>query len=63
MAPEGQPAVEPTPDLCGTAVAGSVLLASVRGDPARQSARLLRFLDSGRDIAAGGPGRITHPDE
>ena len=63
MAPEGQPAVEPTPDLCGTAVAGSVLLASVRGDPARQPARLLRFLDSGRDIAAGGPGRITHPDE
>ncbi len=63
MAPEGQPAVEPTPDLCGSAIAGSVLLASVRGDTARQAGRLLRFLDSGRDIAAGGPGRITQPDD
>lgn len=63
MAPEGQPVVEPGPDLLGTAIAGSVLLASVRSDPARQPARLRRFLDSARDIAAGGPGRIAQPDD
>lgn len=63
MAPEGQPAVEPAPGLLGTAVAGSVLLASVRAHPERQPNRLRRFLDSARDIAAGGPGRIAQPDD
>lgn len=63
MSPEGQPVVEPSPDLLGTAIAGAVLLASVRGEPIRQTGRLRRFLDSARDIAAGGPGRITQPDD
>lgn len=62
MAPEGQAAVPPAPHLCGTAVAGSVVLAAVRGDPLRQPARLKRFLESGRGVAAGGPGRLP-PEE
>ena len=62
MAPEGQAAVPPPPHLCGTAVAGSVVLAAVRGDPLRQPGRLKRFLESGRNIAAGGPGRLP-PEE
>lgn len=62
MAPEGQASVPPAPHLCGTAVAGAVVLAAVRGDPLRQPARLKRFLESGRNIAAGGPGRLP-PEE
>lgn len=62
MAPEGQPAVPPAPHLTGTAVAGAVALAAVRGDPTRQSARLKRFLESARNIAAGGPGRLPHEE-
>ena len=58
MAPEGQPAVPPAPHLAQTAVAGAIALASVRGDPRRQASRLKRFLESGRNIAAGGPGRL-----
>ena len=58
MAPEGQPAVPPAPHLSGTAVAGSVALAAVRGDVARRDARLHQFLESGRNIATGGPGRL-----
>lgn len=58
MAPEGQPAVPPAPHLAGTAAAGGIALASVRGDPRRQANRLKRFLESGRNIAAGGPGRL-----
>ena len=58
MAPEGQTAVPPPPHLCGTAVAGAIMLSSVRGDPAHNSHRLKRFLESGRNIAAGGPGRL-----
>ncbi len=62
MAPEGQPAVPPGPHLAGTAVAGAVALAAARGDPTRQPARLKRFLESARNIAAGGPGRLP-PEE
>ncbi|HEX3400061.1 MAG TPA: hypothetical protein VHT74_07030 [Acetobacteraceae bacterium] len=58
MAPEGQPAVPPAPHLAGAAVAGAVALAAIRGDVTRQQARLRRFLESGRNIAAGGPGRL-----
>ena len=58
MSPEGQPAVPPAPHLAGTAAAGAVALASVRGEVTRRDARLHRFLESGRDIAAGGPGRL-----
>jgi hypothetical protein len=59
MAPAGQPAVPPPPHLTGTAVAGAVALAATRGDVLRQKARLLRFLESGRNIAAGGVGRLA----
>lgn len=62
MSPEGQPAVPPAPHLAGTAVAGSIALAAVRGEVARRAARLKRFLESGRNIAQGGPGRLP-PEE
>jgi hypothetical protein len=58
MAPLGQPKVPPAPHLTGTAIAGSVNLSAVRGDPLRRDLRLARFLDSARDIAAGGVGRM-----
>ena len=58
MSPEGQPAVPPPPQAVGGAVAGAVALAAVRGDVTRQPERLKRFLESGRNIAAGGPGRM-----
>ncbi len=58
MSPEGQPAVPPAPHLAGTAAAGAVALAAVRGDVTRREERLHRFLESGRNIAAGGPGRL-----
>jgi hypothetical protein len=53
-----QPALPPTPHLTGTEVAGSVALAAVRGDVARRDARLHQFLESGRNIATGGPSRL-----
>lgn len=59
MAPAGEPAVPPAPHLTGTAVAGAVALAAVRGEPSRQAARLERFLASLRDIAGGGAGRLV----
>jgi hypothetical protein len=58
IAPLGQPAMPPLPDQANSAVAAAVTLASVRGDGSRYRARLQRFLRSGRDIAAGGAGRI-----
>ena len=59
MAPEGQPNVPPPSHLTGTAVAGAVALSAVRGNVRRRTARLQRFLESGRDIAAGGAGRLA----
>ena len=58
MAPEGQPVVPPAEHLTGVAVAGAVVLAAVRLRPERQEGRFLRFLDSAREIAGGGAGRI-----
>jgi len=58
MSPEGQPAVPPAPHLSATAAAGAIALASARGAAVRREARLRRFLESGRNIAAGGPGRL-----
>jgi hypothetical protein len=58
MAPPEAPKVPPQPHFTGLAVAGAVALAAVRGNPARREARLKRFLDSARDIAAGGAGRL-----
>ncbi len=61
MSPLGQPKTPPAPHLAGTAVIGSVVLSAVRGFPERRQDRLTRFLASGRDIAAGGAGRL--PEE
>jgi hypothetical protein len=58
MAPPDVPKVPPAPHLTGTAISGSVNLAAVRGDPLQRDARLARFLESARDIAAGGAGRL-----
>jgi hypothetical protein len=44
--------------MAGKIIAAAILVAALRGDPNRQDARLQRFLESGRQIAAGGPGRI-----
>ncbi|MBV8576738.1 MAG: hypothetical protein JOZ58_17100 [Acetobacteraceae bacterium] len=62
MAPPGQPVVPPAAHLTGAAVAGAVALAAVRMHPERQATRLGRFLDSGRDVAGGGTGRLP-PEE
>ncbi|MGG5820956.1 DUF6931 family protein [Falsiroseomonas sp. HW251] len=56
-APEA-PKVPPAPHLAGLAVAGSVNLSSIRGDVLLRDARVARFLDSARDIARGGAGRL-----
>jgi hypothetical protein len=62
IGPEDQPATPPTPNMSCKVVAGAVYLAAVRGDPQREVARLKRFLESGRNIATGGPGRLP-PEE
>jgi len=62
IGPEDQPAVPPAPHVAGKAVAGSVVLAALRTDPKRQVLRLKRFLESGRNIAAGGSGRLPAED-
>ncbi|HTU55675.1 MAG TPA: hypothetical protein VMF62_17060 [Acetobacteraceae bacterium] len=61
-APLAHPPLPPAEHLAGTAVSGAVALASVRSRPERQKDRLARFLESGHNIAAGGPGRLT-PEE
>jgi hypothetical protein len=58
MAPEGQPVVPPADHLVGVAVGGSVVLAAVRVRPESAPDRMRRFLESARDIGAGGAGRI-----
>ncbi|MBU8543841.1 MULTISPECIES: DUF6931 family protein [Roseomonadaceae] len=58
MAPLGQPEVPPPDHLTGVAISGGVVLAAVRLRPERAQDRLVRFLVSARDIAAGGAGRI-----
>ncbi len=59
LAPAGAKAIPPLPEQTGTAVAAAVTLASVRGDGKRFTARLQRFLESGRDILSGGTGRMA----
>jgi len=58
MSPLGQPAVPPPASAMGGAVAGAVALSAARGDVKRHAERLKRFLESGRNIASGGPGRM-----
>jgi hypothetical protein len=62
MSPAGQPKTPPAAHLTGTAAIGSVTLSAVRMHPLRREERLLRFLASGREIAAGGAGRLP-PEE
>lgn len=49
----------PSRKLPGTAVVGSIILASLRRTRAASQARLQRFLQSGRGIASGGGGRLA----
>lgn len=58
LAPEGQPAVPPAEHLTGSAIAGAVMLSAVRIAPERQNDRLARYLESARNIATGGAGRL-----
>ncbi|WP_421988713.1 DUF6931 family protein [Roseococcus sp.] len=58
MAPEGQPVVPPADHLTGVAVAGAIILAATRVTPEKAEGRFLRFLESARDIAGGGAGRL-----
>ncbi|TCH99486.1 hypothetical protein EJV46_02070 [Roseococcus sp. SYP-B2431] len=58
MAPEGQPVVPPADHLTGVAVAGAIILAATRVAPEKAEARFQRFLQSARDIAGGGAGRL-----
>ncbi|NCY24678.1 MAG: hypothetical protein EBX37_07385 [Alphaproteobacteria bacterium] len=62
VAPEGQPVVPPADHHTGHAIAGGVVIAALRGDPARAPDRFARFLLSARDIAGGGAGRLA-PEE
>lgn len=63
MAPLDAPKVPPQPHFTGLAVAGSVALAAARGPAVRRDDRLVRFLASAKDIAAGGAGRLeAEPD-
>ena len=59
LAPPDAPKVPPAAHLPGTAIAGSVGLATVRIAPARATKRLQAFLDSAREIASGGAGRLA----
>ncbi len=58
MSPAGQPVVPPGEHLTGVAISGAVVMAAVRNRPERAPARLSRFLQAARDIAAGGAGRM-----
>jgi type VI secretion system secreted protein VgrG len=58
----GQPAVQPAPHPTGTAVGGAVAPGAARGDARRRTDRLKRFLESGRNIAAGGPRRLREEE-
>lgn len=63
MSPEGQPVVPPAEHLTGVAVAGAVVLATVRIAPERAPARYPRFIASARDISTGGAGRLPPEGE
>ena len=62
MAPEGQPVVPPADHLTGVAVAGGIIMAALRHKPELAPMRFARFLESAREIAAGGAGRLS-PEE
>jgi hypothetical protein len=56
LGPANLPEIPPAPELRGIAVASSVLLAAVRGEPTKAAERYPAFITSARDIAAGGAG-------
>jgi len=62
MSPMGQPKTPPLPHLTGTAAIGAVTLAAVRTYPGKRDERLRRFLAAGREIAAGGAGRLPQEE-
>ncbi len=49
----------PPPHLTGVAVVAAITLSSVRLTPRRTAQRIARFLESAKDIATGGPGRLA----
>jgi hypothetical protein len=59
LSADNEPIILPPPHLTGLAVGGAIGLSSVRMTFDRRLARLQRFLESGRDIATGGAGRLT----
>jgi|ERR1700722_378173 hypothetical protein len=59
LTPVELPAVPPPPQAAGNAVSAAISLSVVRGDLTKQQERLKRFLESGRNIASGGPGRMA----
>jgi hypothetical protein len=63
IAPPENFKVPPPPHLTGVAVAGAVTLAAVRRRPEWQGQRLALFLQSARDIAAGGTGRLPGEEQ
>ncbi len=62
LSAEGLPVVPPAEHLTGVAVAGGIIIAALRGAPQRAPERFIRFLESARDIAIGGAGRLP-PEE
>jgi hypothetical protein len=59
LAPENSPEVPAPAHLRGCAVAGAVMLAAVKSEPAMADQRRERYLASAIDIANGGNGRLT----
>lgn len=58
VAPEDLPEVPIAPHCMGVAVAGAVLLASVRTEPQIADQKRQRYIASALDIANGGNGRL-----
>jgi len=61
LAPPDLPAVAPSDELTGTAVAAATMLAAYAGDPGTAPDRFRRFLKNGMDVAQGGSGRGEDP--
>jgi hypothetical protein len=61
LAPADSPAVAPSDELTGTAVAATTMLAAFAGDPATSPDRFREFLKNGMDVAKGGSGRGEDP--
>ena len=63
IGPEDQPPMPPTPHMAGQDRRGRGIAGRACAPTrSRQDARLKRFLESGRNVAAGGPGRAAEGD-